>query len=135
MSTPQSKPRRGRPPKKELAKNSKGGRGKVGRPKGDAAIINEYRSRMLTSPKSEKVLETIFDAALDNEHKHQSAAWKLIMDRIAPVGSFDRALTGGQGAQISINISGLDSPKVDTEQPVDVEFEEITDARQEESTS
>ena len=57
----------GRPPKNELSSNLK--RNVVGRPKGDAAIINEYKSRMLSSPKSRKVLDAIFDAALDNEHK------------------------------------------------------------------
>ena len=69
--------RRGRPPKKTVAENKKGNRVARGRPKGDAAIINEYKARMLASPKSKKVLDKIFDAALDDEHKHQAAAWKL----------------------------------------------------------
>ena len=73
---------RGRPRKGEIIQKTAGTRGKVGRPKGDASIINEYKARMLASPKSAKVLETIFDAALDNEHKNQAAAWKLLMDRI-----------------------------------------------------
>ena len=34
----------GRPPKSELSSNIK--RNAVGRPKGDAAIINEYKARM-----------------------------------------------------------------------------------------
>jgi len=42
---------------------SKGNRGAVGRPKGDAAVINEYKTRMLASPKSRKVLDSIMDAA------------------------------------------------------------------------
>ena len=70
---------RGRPKKKEISAKSKGGRGVRGRPKGDAAIINEYKARMLASPKSAKVLETIFEAALDHDHKNQAAAWKLVM--------------------------------------------------------
>ena len=78
----------GRPPKNELSANTK--RNVVGRPKGDAAIINEYKARMLSSPKSRKVLDAIFDAALDNEHKNQAAAWKLIVDRIVPVSSFEQ---------------------------------------------
>ena len=67
------KQEQGAPSKAELAKHSPGGRGKVGRPKGDAAKINEYKARMLASPKSKLVLDTIFDAALDNDHKNQSA--------------------------------------------------------------
>jgi hypothetical protein len=79
-----------------------------GRPKGDAAIINEYKSRMLTSPKSRKVLESIFDAALNDDHKHQSAAWKLIVDRIVPVGAFERDVVKGAGkSAIQINITGV----------------------------
>ena len=80
----------------------------VGRPKGDAAIINEYKSRMLASPKSKLVLETIFDAALDNDHKNQAAAWKLIMDRMLPVGAFEKEVVKGSGKNsISINITGV----------------------------
>ena len=50
---------RGRPKKSEIAKAGK--TGKVGRPKGTAAIINDYRDRMLASPKSRAVLESIFN--------------------------------------------------------------------------
>lgn len=98
--------KKGRPPKSELSSNIK--RNAVGRPKGDAAIINEYKARMLSSPKSRKVLDAIFDAALDNEHKNQAAAWKLIVDRIVPVSSFEQDVIkqGGRSA-IQINITGL----------------------------
>ena len=99
---------RGRPRKSEIAASKPGNRGKVGRPKGDAAIINEYKSRMLASPKSRKVLETIFDAALDNEHKNQASAWKLIMDRVLPVGAFEKEVIKDVGRNsIQINISGV----------------------------
>src|SRR5210317_786355 len=89
---PQETPKkpRGRPKKTAVAAKKQGGRNAVGRPKGDAAIINEYKARMLASPKSRKVLETIFDAALDNDHKNQASAWKLIMDRMLPVGAFEK---------------------------------------------
>ena len=99
---------RGRPRKAEVAAVKPGNKGKVGRPKGDAAIINEYKARMLASPKSKKVLETIFDAALDHDHKNQASAWKLIMDRMLPVGAFERevAASGGKSA-IQINITGV----------------------------
>ena len=75
------KRKRGRPKKSEMVVRNRGATGLPrGRPKGDAAIINEYKSRMLSSPKSRLVLESIFDAALDNEHKNQAAAWKLVVD-------------------------------------------------------
>ena len=96
----------GRPPKNELSANTK--RNAVGRPKGDAAIINEYKARMLSSPKSRKVLDAIFDAALDNDHKNQAAAWKLVVDRIVPVSVFEQEIVkqGGRSA-IQINITGI----------------------------
>ena len=98
----------------------------VGRPKGDAAIINEYKLRMLNSPKSAKVLEAIYDAALNDEHKNQAAAWKLIVDRIVPVSVFEAQKAGNSMPQISINISGLNSPTISTDDEViDVESTDV----------
>ena len=102
-----------KPTKKELASNSSGGRRKAGRPKGDAAIINEYKSRMLSSPKSKKVLQTIFEAALDHDHKNQAAAWKLVMDRILPVAAFEKDVVQSSGkSAIQINITGVGTAAV-----------------------
>jgi len=105
--------KRTKPSRQALAAHSKGGRGKPGRPKGDAAKINEYKARMLASPKSKLVLDTIFDAALDNDHKNQSAAWKLVMDRILPVAAFEKDIVqnGGKSA-IQINITGVGTADV-----------------------
>ena len=104
---------RGRPKKKEIKDKTAGSRGKVGRPKGDATIINEYKARMLASPKSVKVLETIFEAALDNDHKNQAAAWKLVMDRILPVGAFEKEVIKDNGrSAIQINITGVGSTTI-----------------------
>lgn len=102
------KRKRGRPRKSDVSSVKKGSRNAVGRPKGDAAVINEYKARMLASPKSRKVLDTIFDAALDHDHKNQAAAWKLVMDRILPVAAFEKDIVkdGGRNA-IQINISGV----------------------------
>lgn len=121
----ESKPRRGRPKKSELATKKKGNRELRGRPAGDKAIMDEFKQRMLTSPKSAKVLEAIFDAALDPEHKAQSAAWKLIVDRIVPVSSFEQVKQGGGTPAISINITGLTQASTVIEQD-DVSYD-ITD--------
>jgi hypothetical protein len=100
--------RRGRPPKSAVVEKKKGNRVGRGRPKGDAAIINEYKARMLASPKSAKVLDKIFDAALDDEHKHQAAAWKLVMDRVLPTAAFEKDVVKGNGKNaIQINITGV----------------------------
>jgi hypothetical protein len=95
---------KGRPPKASLKPKPR----PVGRPKGDAAIINEYKQRMLASPKSAKVLDSIFNAALNDDHKNQAAAWKLLMDRMLPVSAFEQEIQKNNGkSAITINISGL----------------------------
>lgn len=125
------KKRRGRPPKKAVAaqKKGKGSGNPVGRPKGDAAIINEYKARMLASPKSAKVLETIFNAALNDDHKNQAAAWKLVMDRVLPVGAFEKEVNQGAGRNaIQINITGVGSVGVSSESDGDTGDSDIIDA-------
>ncbi len=123
--------KRTQPSKKTLASNSPGGRGKLGRPKGDAAIINEYKARMLASPKSELVLQTIFDAATNDDHKNQAAAWKLIMDRILPVGAFEKDVIKDAGRNaIQINITGVGSTtiseSVESGEEIDGEAVDVT---------
>jgi len=112
--------RKGRPPKSALKKP----KGIIGRPKGDATIINEYKARMLASPKSAKVLDAIFDAALDHDHKNQASAWKLVMDRVAPVAAFEKEIIKGGGkSSIQINITGVGSTDIsgsqDTQEDID----------------
>lgn len=96
--------RRGRPPKEKRP---------VGRPKGEAAIMKEYRDRMLNSPKSRKVLDSVFAAALEDNHKHQAAAWKLILDRVAPVSGFEQNIQkNATGSfQLVVKTVGDDTPK------------------------
>ena len=126
---PEAAPKKalGRPKKSKVVAKKAGNRGQVGRPKGDAAVINEYKARMLASPKSRKVMESIFDAALNDDHKNQAAAWKLVMDRVLPVAAFEKDIVKGGGKNsISINITGVGSTVVsgDSEQdPIEGEFE------------
>jgi len=113
-----SKPKRGRPKKTDIVSKKKGNRELRGRPAGDRAIMEDFKARMLNSPKSAKVLEAVFNAALDDNHKGQQAAWKLIIDRLAPVSSFEQVKQNGSAPQISINITGLASPIVQAEEVV-----------------
>lgn len=115
---------RGRPRKGEIVAKTKGKRGKVGRPKGDAAILNEYKARMLASPKSEAVLESIFDAALNDDHKNQAAAWKIVTDRMLHVSHFEKDRMGGSGRSIEVNLNFDSAPSVtvDKEEAIDVDF-------------
>lgn len=100
---PQKK-KRGRPTKAALAEAAKR---PVGRPKGDASAIEEFKARLMASPKSRKVLDAILDAALDDEHKNQAAAWKLLVDRMLPMSYFDKDKAGGSRPSVNITITGV----------------------------
>jgi hypothetical protein len=122
------KRRAGRPKKGEIVAKQKGGRELRGRPKGDTAIMNEYKARMLASPKSAKVLEKVFEIALNDDHAGQMAAMKLVLDRIVPASTFDTAKGNGNGGMptISINISSLGQPVIETlEDITDTEFRNV----------
>jgi hypothetical protein len=86
---------------------------------------------MLTSPKSARVLESIFDAALNDDHKNQAAAWKLVIDRVLPASYFDKDKAGGSKGGINISITGVGgettviSESSNEEQAEDGEFIDI----------
>ena len=85
---------------------------------------------MLASPKSRKVLDSIFDAALNDEHKNQAAAWKLVMDRMLPLSYFEKDAASGRSS-VNITISGLggtvetDVEPNEPNEPIDGEFEDV----------
>ena len=110
----------GRPTKKALAAAKN--KGKVGRPAGDAAIMNEMKARLIASPKSKKVLDSILNAALDDEHKNQSAAWKLLMDRMLPVSLFEKG-GGSSRPSVNITISGVGTTDISTNNTIEAEYE------------
>tara|TARA_R110000751_G_scaffold296726_1_gene406054 strand:- start:82 stop:522 length:441 start_codon:yes stop_codon:yes gene_type:complete len=117
----------GRPPKPKK-------RG-VGRPKGNSAILAEYQERMLNSPKSRKVLDKVFDIALDDDHKHQAVCIKLVVDRLVPMSHFEKEKAGGisgititmasAGGDVNIN-TGSDAEDED-ERDITEYYEDTTD--------
>jgi hypothetical protein len=124
----QSAKRVGRPKKNTVASKTKGKRNAVGRPKGDAAVINEYKARMLASPKSRKVLDAILNAALDDDHKNQAAAWKLCMDRLLPVSYFEKDKASGGKSAINISITGVGGETTvisGNEEPIEGEYTDV----------
>lgn len=114
----------GRPRKKRQTKAV------MGRPKGESGIMKEYRERMLNSPKSRKVLDSILSAALDDDHKNQAAAWKIVVDRIMPVASFEKLAGASARSSITVNITGIGS-EVDISAPQDPIEAEYTDVEPE----
>jgi len=96
------KRKRGRPKKSELVPTKRG----RGRPKGDHSAMKEMKQRFLARRDTPAVINSIFKAAMDDDHKNQAAAWKLIVDRILPVGSFDKDKLGGKPT-VNITITGV----------------------------
>ena len=109
IQPPEPKPpakKRGRPRKADVEAKKKGNRGKVGRPAGDAARINEFKARLLATS-GDKVISKIVDIALDDEHNGQMAALKMCMDRVLPLSYFDKDKAGGGKSAVSITITGV----------------------------
>lgn len=102
-STTPTKRKRGRPRKAEVAAKRKPG--KVGRPKGDSAIMADYKSRMLASPKSKAIVQKVMDLALSDDHPDAQACRKLVFDRVLPASYFEKDKMSGGKPQIDININ------------------------------
>jgi hypothetical protein len=112
---------RGRPKKSEVEARKKGNRGKVGRPAGDAARINEFKARILATA-GDRVIDKIINIAMNDEHPGQMAALKMCMDRVLPMSYFEKdKMTGGRNS-VSITITGIggDTTVVGTEDNEDV---------------
>jgi hypothetical protein len=105
------KRKRGRPRKSEITPKNR----KIGRPIGDVGAMAEMKQRFLARRDTNAVIESIFKAAKDDEHKNQAAAWKLIVERILPMSSFDKDKLGGKPT-VNITISGVsDIPLIEGE--------------------
>jgi hypothetical protein len=104
---PPVKRKRGRPRKSEITPAKR----PVGRPKGDISAMAEMKQRFLARRDTDAVINSIFKAAMDDDHKNQAAAWKLVVDRILPVSAFDKDKLGGKPT-VNITISGVTDPIV-----------------------
>ena len=98
--------KRGRPTNASIAAKKKGNRNSVGRPKGDAARINELKARLLATS-GDKVINKVIAIALEDGHPVQSAALKMCMDRVLPVSYFDKKNESGGRNAVSITITGV----------------------------
>jgi hypothetical protein len=118
--------RRGRPPKSLVESKKKPG--KVGRPAGDAARIQEFKARLLSSSGT-KIIDTVIRKALDDEDKDQIAALKMCMDRLLPTSLFEKDAKGQRNA-VTINITGLGETKVEAIEEIEaeiVDYNEVDD--------
>ena len=79
---------------------------KIGRPVGQAARIEEFKS-FLMGDNGPVLMSKLVVIALNDNHPGQMSALKMCIDRVLPLSHFDKATNGGQSPTISINISGL----------------------------
>ena len=123
------KAKRGRPRKADIAAKKKGNRNAIGRPKGDAARINELKARLLATS-GDKVISKVIEIALEDGHPVQSSALKMCMDRVLPISYFDKKNdTGGRNA-VSITITGVGGDttivgNTGTDDAVEGEYEDV----------
>lgn len=92
-----------------------------GRPKGLRTAVRKLEERLLEAHRIDRVIDSIVKAACDDEHKNQAAAWKIIMDRMAPLSHYDK-VRGGEKPIVQINVTSMDSIK--TIEPIEGELDE-----------
>ena len=76
---------------------------KRGRPAGMRARQLELKQTLLEHPDVPKVIETVIRTALDDNHKNQTAAQKILMDRMLPISTFEKAVDSREKINIVIN--------------------------------
>ena len=65
---------------------------KRGSPAVMRARQRELMQTLLKDPDVPNVIETVIRAALDDSHKNQTAAQKILMDRMLPIRTFEKAV-------------------------------------------
>ena len=115
------KPKLGRPTKAAIAK--KKNPGIVGRPPGDAARIAEFKARLLATA-GDTVITKIIETALSDGHPAQGAMLKFCGERLLPLSSFE-AKSGGSAPQISINITGINSPSIEASEVIENDVTDV----------
>ena len=115
------KPKRGRPTKAAIAK--KKNPGILGRPPGDAARIAEFKARLLATA-GDSVITKIIETALADGHPAQGAMLKFCGERLLPLSSFE-AKSGGSTPQISINITSLGSPLIESSEIIENDVTDV----------
>ena len=76
---------------------------KRGRPAGMRARQLELKQTLLEHPDVPKVIETVIRTALDDNHRNQTAAQKILMDRMLPISTFEKAVDSREKINIVIN--------------------------------
>ena len=72
----------------------------------------ELKQTLLEHPDVPAVIETVVRTALDETHKNQTAAQKILMDRILPISTFDRGTDLKERINITISTIPIKDEKV-----------------------
>ena len=67
----------------------------------------ELKQTLLEHPDVPKVIETVIRTALDDNHKNQTAAQKILMDRMLPISNFEKAVDSRQRSISLLTLYGL----------------------------
>jgi hypothetical protein len=115
------KPKLGRPKKADIQKKKKPG--VIGRPVGDAGRIAEFKARLLATA-GDSVITKIIETALTDGHPSQGAMLKFCGERLLPLSSFE-AKGNNSMPQISINITGINSPTIEANEVIENDVTEV----------
>ena len=63
----------------------------------------ELKQTLLEHPDDPKIIETVIRAALNDNHKNQATAQKILMDRMLPISTFEKAVDSREKINIVIN--------------------------------
>ena len=63
----------------------------------------KLKQTLLEHPDVPEVIETVIRAALDDNHKNQTAAQKILMDRMLPISTFEKSTDSREKINIVIN--------------------------------
>jgi len=88
---------------------------KRGRPAGMRARQLELKQTLLEHPDVPTVIETVVRTALDDTHKNQTAAQKILMDRILPISTFDKQFDNREKITINVSVIGKESETLEVE--------------------
>tara|TARA_Y100000996_G_C22471481_1_gene622304 strand:+ start:225 stop:620 length:396 start_codon:yes stop_codon:yes gene_type:complete len=98
------KTRKQKPKADDVIPNAPRGK-KRGRPPGQYATQLALQEMMYSHPDKEAVIQELFTAALDQDHKNSAPALKILTDRLVPVSGFEK-LRGTNNIQINISTIG-----------------------------
>ena len=72
----------------------------------------ELKQTLLEHPDVPTVIEMVVRTALDDTHKNQTTAQKILMDRILPISSFDKGTDSKERISITISTIPIKDEKV-----------------------